>query len=139
MDWILPAGIMSHVSRIRIAGIVAVSIIFFFFFYFIALILLVNLPEDFLLKHQGASDNQPAPGLIRRILGFFLVLLGGILSLPGVIGPGSLFVIMGLIFLGVLSPASFGKYLSSRPGLIDRINRLRGRFGKPPLTRPQNR
>ena len=104
--------------------------------YVLALVILVRLPSHFLVLAMERTPNRISPGIGQRILGIVLVGLGLFLSLPGVPGPGLLLVVLGLVLLGVASPESFVRVLLRHPNLLDRIDRLRHRFGRPPLDRP---
>ena len=63
----------------------------------------------------------------------FLVLLGGVLSVPGIPGQGLLTVVIGLVLLDFPGKRRLEQSILSRPGLRVRVNRLRARFGREPL------
>ena len=136
MEQTLQEAILSHLSVHRLKEMAVASIGLFILFNFIALLLLVNLPDDFLIKHQERRSPKGLPVLMRKILGVLFILIGAVLSLPGVVGPGFIFILMGLMFLGVIGPDRLKNLLVSRPSLLDRINRLRVKFKKPPLIPP---
>ena len=62
-----------------------------------------------------------------------LVALGVALSLPGVPGQGLLTVLLGIMLLDFPGRERLEQKLLSKPSIVNTINRLRGRFGKPPL------
>jgi hypothetical protein len=62
-----------------------------------------------------------------------LIALGIVLSLPGVPGQGLLTVLLGVMLVDFPGKDRLEQKLLSRPGIINTINRLRGRFGKPAL------
>ena len=69
----------------------------------------------------------------KNLLGVFLVVLGLLLSLPGVPGQGLLTILLGLVLLDIPGVNTLEHKLMRRPTVINAINRLRGRFGKPSL------
>jgi uncharacterized membrane protein YbaN (DUF454 family) len=103
-------------------------------------IILVKIPADHFSKTQRNklwSDRHATiriVGLIgKNILGVLLVALGIVLSLPGVPGQGLLTVLLGIMLLDFPGRSKLEQKLLSRPSIINSINRLRERFGKPPL------
>lgn len=103
-------------------------------------VILVKIPADHFSKTHRAqlwSDKHATIrilGLIgKNLLGVFLVALGIVLSLPGVPGQGLLTVLLGIMLLDFPGRSALEQKLLSRPSIINSINRLRHRFGKPPL------
>jgi hypothetical protein len=102
--------------------------------------ILVKIPADHFSKgHHTKFWSGPRPALHaamiigKNILGVLLVALGIVLSLPGVPGQGLLTVLLGIMLLDFPGKDRLERKLLSRPGIVNTINRLRGRFGKPPL------
>jgi hypothetical protein len=103
-------------------------------------VLLVNLSPTFFLDSHSRNlwiDRHPVirwSGLIlKNLAGWFLVLLGGVLLLPGVPGQGVLTILFGLVLVDFPGKRKVERRLLSFPRIRLRINRLRARFGKPPL------
>jgi len=103
-------------------------------------LILVKLPaEYFTNRHQRelwSGPNRTARVALiigKNILGFLLVALGIVLSIPGVPGQGLLTVLLGVMLLDFPGKTRLEQKLLSRPGIVRTINRLRNRFGKPPL------
>ena len=71
--------------------------------------------------------------ILKNALGFLLVALGLLLSLPGVPGQGLLTALIGVMLLDFPGKRRLERRLVSRPGLLAAINALRVRFGKPAL------
>jgi hypothetical protein len=69
----------------------------------------------------------------KNVAGWLLIALGIVLSLPGVPGQGLLTVLLGVMLVDFPGKDRLEQKLLSRPGIINTINRLRGRFGKPAL------
>lgn len=73
-------------------------------------------------------------GLIfKNLLGVVLILAGVFLSLPGVPGPGFLVILIGIMFVNFPGKRWLERKLVTRPPIQRAVNRLRARFGKPPL------
>lgn len=103
-------------------------------------ILLIHLPATFFLDRgagQRATDRRLLlPVLVRvgkNVIGAALIVLGLLLSLPGIPGQGLLTVLVGLVLVDFPGKRRLQRKLLGRPGLRGKINRLRKRFGKPPL------
>lgn len=102
--------------------------------------ILVKLPQDYFKKnHQPSLWSGPRPALNaakvigKNLLGVVLVLIGIVLSLPGVPGQGLLTVLLGIMLLDVPGVRRLERKLLTRPTIVSAITRLRARFGKPPL------
>lgn len=103
-------------------------------------IILVKLPADHFSKDKNkkfAAGSHPMLRVLliigKNILGVLLVALGVVLSLPGVPGQGLLTILLGIMLLDFPGRDRLEQKLLSRPTIVNTINRLRGRFGKPPL------
>jgi hypothetical protein len=103
-------------------------------------IILVKLPADHFSKHRKTKFwAGPRPAIHaakvigKNIAGILLVALGIVLSLPGVPGQGLLTVLLGIMLLDFPGRHRLEQKLLSKPSIVNTINRLRGRFDKPPL------
>ncbi len=103
-------------------------------------VILVKLPADHFSKNRktkfwdGRNPALNAAKVIgKNILGVFLVVLGIVLSLPGVPGQGLLTILLGIMLLDFPGRERLEQKLLSKPSIVNTINRLRERFGKPPL------
>jgi hypothetical protein len=74
-----------------------------------------------------------AAHIAKNVLGFILVVVGIMLSLPGVPGQGILTILIGIMLLDFPGKRELERRIVSCPGLFQAINALRRRFGKPPL------
>lgn len=102
--------------------------------------ILVKLPADhFSKKRKTKFWAGPRPAIHaakvigKNIAGVLLVALGIVLSLPGVPGQGLLTVLLGIMLLDFPGRHRLEQKLLSKPSIVNTINRLRGRFDKPPL------
>jgi hypothetical protein len=103
-------------------------------------VILVKLPADHFSKTRKTKFwAGPRPALHaakvigKNIAGILLVALGIVLSLPGVPGQGLLTVLLGIMLLDFPGRDRVEQKLLSKPSIVNTINRLRGRFSKPPL------
>jgi hypothetical protein len=71
--------------------------------------------------------------LLKNLLGILLVVLGGIMSLPVVPGPGILIFVLGVMLLDFPGKRRLEQWLVRRATVLRAMNRLRQRYGKPPL------
>ncbi len=103
-------------------------------------IVLVKLPPSYFSATHSRDFLPNAPFLVRwgaliakNALGVVLILLGIILSLPGVPGQGILTILLGLIMLDIPGKRPFEARIVSHPRVLSAINSLRARYKKPPL------
>ena len=71
--------------------------------------------------------------LIKNIIGFILVLVGIVMSVPGVPGPGFLTILFGIALLDFPGKRRLEYKIVSRPKVFRAINALRQKFDRPPL------
>ncbi len=102
--------------------------------------IMVRIPSDYFHKDRPRdqwSDRHPAVRflgvLAKNILGVVLVVLGVLMSLPGVPGQGILTILLGIMLLDFPGKRTLEHKLVSRPQVLKTINKLRHRFGKPAL------
>jgi hypothetical protein len=103
-------------------------------------LILVKLPADHFKKNRKTkfwSGKRPwlhaAKVIGKNIAGVLLVALGVVLSLPGVPGQGLLTILLGIMLLDFPGRDRLEQKLLSKPSIVNTINRLRERFGKPQL------
>ena len=103
-------------------------------------LVMVKVPPNYFSTHYQRDFLPNSPWLVRwgaviakNIAGVFLILLGIVLSLPGVPGQGFLTILLGLIFLDIPGKRPFEAKIIQRPTVLAAINKLRLKYGKPPL------
>ena len=100
---------------------------------------LISLPADHFGVRAPAAAWPRSPVLRavwrigKNLLGLALVALGLLLSLPGVPGQGVLTILIGIILLDFPGKRAYERRLVVRPAVLGTINRLRARFGRPPM------
>ncbi len=69
----------------------------------------------------------------RNLLGYVLIALGVVLSLPGVPGQGVLTILMGVMLIDFPGKHRVERWLVTRRPVLATLNRLRARAGREPL------
>ena len=122
--------------------LIGVGIFLASFFLNLAIVsaILVKLPADYFSRNRKTKFwAGPRPALHaakvigKNVAGVLLVALGIVLSLPGIPGQGLLTILLGIMLLDFPGRERLEQKLLSKPSIVNTINRLRGRFGKPPL------
>jgi len=102
--------------------------------------ILVKLPANYF---SNSKDRRVFAGLPRglriaaviakNVVGVVLLLLGIVLSIPGVPGQGILTILLGVMLLDFPGKHRLEQKIVSRPKVREAIDSMRRRFGKPPL------
>jgi hypothetical protein len=105
----------------------------------ISLVVLVGLPHDYLCVSRSGPAHD-ARGLLdtsglvlKNVLGSVLIVVGAILAVPLVPGPGLLTAAAGMLLLDFPGKARMLRKLLNRPAVLRPINRLRSVFARAPL------
>ena len=97
--------------------------------------LLISIGFLLWMPARWLDPQGPHAHRARRISGATLLILGIVLAIPGVPGPGVLLVALGMILLGISGSDADWHRLGRARGWLDAINRIRARAGRPPLGR----
>lgn len=108
---------------------------------FIAIVIVViRIPPDYFSTHYVRDFLPGRPWHVRwgaiiakNLLGVFLIIIGILLSLPGIPGQGILTILLGLVMLDIPGKRPLETRIIKRPTLLAAINKLRSRHGRPPL------
>ena len=103
-------------------------------------VVMVKIPSNYFSTHYQ-QDFMPnshwsvrwSAVIAKNLLGVFLVLLGLVLSLPGVPGQGILTILLGIIMLDIPGKRPIEARIIKRPTVRSAIDKLRARYDKPPL------
>jgi hypothetical protein len=108
--------------------------------FLLGVVLVVKLPEDYFVH---APVRPPATGarrlgrvlvrVARNVLGIVALVIGFIMALPLVPGPGLLVLVVGLGLVDFPGKRAIERRLLREPRVLRSVNRMRGRFGRPPL------
>jgi hypothetical protein len=103
-------------------------------------IVMVKIPENYFSSHYERDFLPDSPFLVRwgavilkNVLGVLLIIIGIILSLPGIPGQGLLTILLGLIMIDIPGKRPIEARIIKRPTILSAINNLRSRYNKPPL------
>lgn len=103
-------------------------------------IVLVKIPATYFQQDHPQSflsDHSPTVRMLaiigKNLLGVVLVVLGIIMSVPGVPGQGILTILLGIMLLDFPGRRKLEYKLVSRPAVFKTINKLRHKFGKPEI------
>jgi len=138
MDWVYNIWASLTIGRVMLGvGLFVISLTLSF----LAIgLVMVKVPPNYFSTHYQRDFLPNSPWLVRwgaviakNIAGVFLILLGIVLSLPGVPGQGFLTILLGLIFLDIPGKRPFEAKIIQRPTVLAAINKLRLKYGKPPL------
>ncbi|HSI87904.1 MAG TPA: PGPGW domain-containing protein [Pyrinomonadaceae bacterium] len=101
-------------------------------------IVIVKIPANYFSTHYQADFRPDDPWLKRwgatiakNIIGALMV-LAGIVMLFGP-GQGLLTILIGLILMDIPGKRPFEARIIQKPPVLSAVNRLREKFGKPPL------
>ena len=138
MDWLADIWASLSWNKILIGvGLFLASLLFSF----LAIgIVMVKIPENYFSTHYQQDFMPDSPWVVRwgaviakNIFGVILVLIGIVLSLPGVPGQGILTILLGLIMLDIPGKRPIEARIIKRPTILAAVNDLRARYNKPPL------
>ena len=103
-------------------------------------VVMVKIPAHYFSSHYEQDFLPGSPWLVRwsavilkNILGVILIIIGIILSLPGVPGQGILTILLGLIMLDIPGKRPIEAKIIQRPTVLAAVNKLRARYNKPQL------
>lgn len=106
----------------------------------LAAVILVKMPATYFCDHYVRDfwvDRHPVLRWIARIaknfVGAALIAMGCLLSFPGIPGPGIITILFGITLLDFPGKRRLERWLIGRPVFLRAINRLRCRYGKPPV------
>lgn len=98
------------------------------------LVVMVRMPADALTKdHKGGSRTAR---ILKNIAGWGMIAAGlAMLVLPG---PGLIVALLGVMLADFPGKKQVRKWVMSRKKVMDGVNRLRKRYGRPPLQKPRD-
>ncbi|HJZ55317.1 MAG TPA: hypothetical protein VKE74_10180, partial [Gemmataceae bacterium] len=98
---------------------------------------LARLPADYFVNPAARArqvKRHPVAHVLlavgRNLLGYSLVALGVVLSLPGVPGQGVLTILMGVMLIDLPGKHRVERWLVTRRSVLAGVNTLRAKFGR---------
>lgn len=101
----------------------------------LALGVLLYLPEDHFV-HGRRHGKGLALAVLKNFLGGVLVVVGIVLSVPGIPGQGLLTAFAGLLLLDIPAKRRLELAVLRRPSIRSKVDALRRRFKRPQLRFP---
>lgn len=103
---------------------------------------LVRLPADFMVDGAPPPFDPRHPKayllrVLRHVTGILLILVGLVLSIPGVPGQGVLTIIAGLFISELPGTRPLLRRILRMPRIFAAVNALRVRYKHPPLVAPE--
>jgi hypothetical protein len=99
---------------------------------------LLSLPPTYFADgRSGARAGRLAARIARNVLGGALVVVGAVLSLPGMPGQGVLTILVGLSMVEFPGRHRLEQALVRQRGVLGALNRVRTRFGREPFEPPR--
>ncbi len=137
-EWL--AQLTEHLTWTRMAMGFVIFLVSFSGSLALVSFVLVKLPSNYFhYEHPREfwADRHQAvrwSGIVlKNVVGFALVALGVVMSLPGVPGQGLLTILLGIMLLDFPGKRELERKIIGRPQILNAVNRLRARFDKPPL------
>ena len=122
-----------------IGGAILITVTFVLSYVAVSVVL-VKLPANYFrsdYEHHLLPNSHPilrtAAIGAKNVLGVILILTGIVLSFPGVPGPGLLTIFIGVMLTDIPGKRKVETKLIGRPSVLSAINKLRGKYDKPPL------
>lgn len=101
---------------------------------------LVRVPPDYFHRGHARAFLTDRHHVVRwlgiaakNLVGLLFVVLGVLMSLPGVPGQGLLTILLGVMLLDVPGKRELERRIIGRPSVLRAINKLRTRFDRSPL------
>ena len=137
MDWLL-STVQQYVSAETLVALTILSIVFFVGSLIAIPFILVRLPTDFFdirVPRPWMEDHHPMlrvlGHLVKNVVGAIFLFVGFLmLFLPG---QGILTMLIGISMLDFPGKRKLEAKLIGQPAVLNTINGMREKFGKPPL------
>ena len=138
MDWLLSA-VQQYVSTDTLVTLTALSVVFFVGSLIAIPFILVRLPTDFFdtrVPRRWMENHHPVLRLLghiaKNVVGAVFLFAGFLmLLLPG---QGILTMLIGVTMLDFPGKRRMEAKMVGQPAVLNTINNMRRKFGKPPLT-----
>jgi hypothetical protein len=98
---------------------------------------IVRIPADYFSNERrppaGSARPRLAVTVFKNLAGVTLVLVGVVLSVPGIPGQGILTILVGLMLTDLPGVRRLERALARRRGVHRALDAIRAKFGKDPL------
>lgn len=119
-----------------------ISVAYFIVSLFAVRFLIVRIPFDYFLNPgsvaspSGSRFMNTSLRILKNLAGVIVILIGLIMSIPGVAGQGFLTILLGLSLTDFPGKRSLELRLVRQPLIFRTIGSIREKAGKPPLELP---
>jgi hypothetical protein len=118
--------------------VVGLALVVFVLSFLAGMVVILVLPANYFVRGKRAVlQSQPVRRLallvLRNMVGLLVFLVGLVMALPLVPGPGVLFILIGLGLIDFPGKRSLQLRLLRQPRVLQSVNGLRARFGRQPL------
>jgi hypothetical protein len=123
--------------------IVAISTVYFLVSLLVIRILIVRMPADYFVAGRRPPGVYAHPAaaislrIVKNLLGAIVIIVGLVMSLPGVPGQGVLTLLIGLTLTDFPGKRRIEIWILRRRVILSAINGLRANAGKPPVVIPE--
>ena len=142
LSYLAPIAQWLDAHRAAVAWIVAISVVTFLATLALIPILLTRIPPDYFSESRAAPMPWKRYHPVLRMVALMAKNgLGVVLILAGLVmlftpGQGIITLLIGLALVDLPGKRALERWIVSRPRVLSAINRLRARYGHPPLERP---
>ncbi len=125
--------------------IAILSVAYFLVSLFVIRHLIIRIPTDYFLDGPGVQEQgrhtfvSVGVRIGKNLLGIIIIIVGLVMSVPGVAGQGVLTILLGLSLTDFPGKRRLELRLVSQPILLKAVNGIREKAGKPPLLIPGGR
>lgn len=105
----------------------------------------IIMPADHFMRPRLRTDlasRHPVLRILARVVknlaGAVLLVAGIVMAVPGVPGPGLLFVLLGMSLMDLPGKRAITRHIVTRPLVLRPVNALRARWNRPPLQLPDD-
>jgi archaellum biogenesis protein FlaJ (TadC family) len=98
--------------------------------------LVVRMPADYFVRRRaqtGLTWMHVAGMILKNVFGVVLVLVGIVLSIPGVPGQGVLTILVGLMLTDIPGVRTLERWIVRNGAVKRALDGVRQKFGKPPI------
>jgi hypothetical protein len=100
------------------------------------LVVVARLPRDFFVRDGSGRRRSLVVRILKNVCGVALIVVGIVLSLPIVPGPGFLAILLGLAMTDIPGKRRVIRAAVRKPAVSRKLNGLRRRLGRPSFLLP---
>lgn len=123
--------------------VIAISVAYFLVSILAMRFIVIRMPADHFVRGKRDPSEYSHPfiavslRIAKNLLGVLVIVVGLVMSLPGVPGQGFLTLLLGLTLTDFPGKRKIELWILRRPVMLRVINGVRERAGRPPLILPE--